>query len=140
MEDVSKIRALMIYYDHWGKEELRSRKTAYGIHKTLSLLQERFQTQDRTLMEGLRRMFHYLGQEDMIFLWSEFVDIFFQREGFAMLLDYEYYATEDGRMDAWKNRLCNSLHLEEEERILFLYNELSPQEVLSVDAIVAWLS
>lgn len=139
MDDASKIKVLMIYYDHWGKEELQARKTANGIHKTLSLLQMRFQTQDHTLIEDLQKMFHSMEYSDRVFFWTEFVNIFFQMKSFD-IFDNGYYATEDGRMDTWKNRLCNSLLLEEEESILFLYNELSPQDVLSVDAIVALLS
>lgn len=130
----------MVYYDHWGKDELRSRKTVYGINKTLSILAGQFQTQDRTLEIGLGQRLECIRSfQDTYLLWVDLVDIFLACSAYDLLLDPEYYTTEDGRLDAWKNRLCKSLRLEDEEKILFLYNELSPHEILSVDAVVSLL-
>lgn len=141
MEDALKIKVLMIYYDHWGKEEIKARKTVDGVNKTIMMLQSRFQTRDDTLLyASLQKMFHYLFHDhsfrEIYVVWVDFAEIFLQSFAFEMLLDHDYYS-DHGRMDARKNRLCGSLHLEDEESILLLYNELSPQEVMSVDAIVA---
>lgn len=138
MEDTRKIRALMVYYDHWGKEELRARKTAHGVNKTLSLLRERFQTKDRSLLEGLRRMFHYLGQDDMVFLWTDFVDIFFEREGcFEPLSPDDPYEEEEMLFDR-KILLETHLNLHNEDTSDMIYdNGFGYKEVLSVDAIIA---
>lgn len=140
MDDTWKIQALMVYYEHWGKKELQSRKTAHGVNKTISLLAEQFQTHGRTLKVGLEQRLECMRSFQEIYLfWVDLVDIFIAYSAFDLLLDHEYYTTEDGRMDAWKNRLCKSLRLEEDEIIRFLYNELSPHEILSVDAVVALL-
>lgn len=140
MEDASKIKVLMIYYDHWGKEELRARKTAYGINKTLSLLRERFQTQDRTLIEGLRRMFHYLGHEDMVFLWTDFVDIFFQREGLLDPLSLDDPYEEEELLFDRKILLENHLNIHNEDTSDMIYDDgFGYEDVMSVDAIVALL-
>lgn len=141
MDDTLKIKVLMIYYEHWGKEEIKARKTVWGINKTLGTLKSRFQTRnDKVLHICLQKMFHYLFHDrsfrEIYVVWIDFTEIFLQSFAFEMLLDHDYYS-EEGRMDARKNRLCGSLRLEEEESILILYNELSPHEVMSVDAIVA---
>ena len=60
MDDFLKIKVLMIYYDHWGKEEIKARKIAGGMRKTISSLTEHFQTDDDTLNDALKRMFHDL--------------------------------------------------------------------------------
>ena len=142
MEDALKIKTLMIYYDHWGKDEIKARKTVSGVNKTISMLQSRFQIRrDNTMLyASLQKMFHYLFLDhsfrEIYVVWIDLAEIFLQSFAFEMLLDHDYYS-DQGRMDARKNRLCGSLHLEDEESILLLYNELSPQEVMSVDAIVA---
>jgi len=141
MDDFLKIKVLMIYYDHWGKDEIRARKADYGVKKTMEILQTRFHAQQNTrLHTTLERMFHYLihdhAFQEIYIVWIDFTEVFLQSFAFEMLLDYDYY-TEIGRMDAWKNRLCGSLRLKDEESILLLYNELRPHEILSVDAIVA---
>lgn len=100
----------------------------------------KFQTHGRTLKVGLEQRLECMRSFQEIYLfWVDLVDIFIAYSAFDLLLDHEYYTTEDGRMDAWKNRLCKSLRLEEDEIIRFLYNELSPHEILSVDAVVALL-
>ena len=142
MEDALKIKTLMIYYDHWGKDEIRARKTVSGVNKTISMLQSRFQIRhDNTVLyTSLEKMFHYLFHDhsfpEIYVMWIDFTEIFLQSFAFEMLMDHDYYS-DQGRMDAKKNQLCGSLHLEEEESILLLYNEMSPQEIMSMDAIVA---
>lgn len=141
MDDTLKIKVLMVYYEHWGKEEIKARKTAYGADQTLTTLKSRFQTRnDQILSVCLQKMFHYLFHDhsfqELYVVWIDFTEIFLQSFAFEMLLDHNYYS-EEGRLDARKNRLCDSLRLEGEESILLLYNELSPQEIMSVDAIVA---
>ena len=141
MDDTLKIKVLMIYYEHWGKEEIRLRKTICGINKTLQTLKSRFQTRnDKVLYTCLQKMFHYMFDDssfqEIFVVWIDFTEIFLQSFAFEMLLDYDYY-NEEGRIDARKNRLCDSLRLDQEESIVLLYNELSQIDIMSVDAIVA---
>lgn len=140
MDDASKIKILMIYYDHWGKEELQARKTAHGVRETLSLLRGRFETKDHTLKDGLLRMFRYLEYEDMVFLWSDFADIFLQREGcFDPLSSDEPYEEDEILFDR-KVLLETHLNLHNEDTSDLIYDdEFGYEDVLSVDAIVALL-
>lgn len=42
MDDDTKIKALMVYFRHWGVDEARARKNIHGIRKTETILQENF--------------------------------------------------------------------------------------------------
>lgn len=128
MDDATKVRVLNIYYDHWGIEELRVRKAVYGIDKTISLLMDWYPYPARY---NPHSSFHRIYVH-----WVDLSDLFLSHLAFDVWMDHEYYRGE-GRLDAWKNRLCKNLRLEKEEPVRFLYNELGPREVLSVDAIVA---
>lgn len=142
MDDPLKIKVLMIYYDHWGKEELKARKVVHGINKTLSALTERFQSEDRTLNDGLRRMFNYLCNEDMVFLWTDFVDIFLQDMGgcFETLSSSDHPYDEDEMMFDRKILLEDHLNIINDETADIIYdNDFGYRETLSVDAIVALL-
>ena len=143
MEDVVKVQVLMIYYDHWGRQELRARKIAHGMDKTLLLLEQHFQTRERTLIDGLKRMFQYLSQEDIVFLWTDFVEIFLQDMGGCfdtISLDEPYGADEDEVLFDRKVILEENLNITNSETVDMIYdNEFGYRNVLSVDAIVALL-
>lgn len=143
MDDSLKIKVLMIYYDHWGKEEIKARKIVHGINKTLFSLKKRFQFQseNRTLNDGLKRMFNYLCNEDMVFLWTDFVDIFLQDMGgcFETLLSNDPYDEEEMLFDR-KIMLEDHLNIINDETADIIYdNDFGYRETLSVDAIVALL-
>ena len=141
MDDSLKIKVLMIYYDHWGKEEIKARKVVHGMNKTLSLLMERFQSEDRTLNDGLKRMFNYLCNEDIVFLWTDFVDIFLQDVGgcFDALCPDDPYDDDEMLFDR-KIMLEDHLNITNDETADIIYdNDFGYQEALSVDAIVALL-
>ena len=42
MNDNLKIKVLMIYYHHWGKEQTRARKVIHGIQKTNQVIRYHF--------------------------------------------------------------------------------------------------
>ena len=141
MEDVLKIKVLMIYYDHWGKDEIQARKVVHGLEKTCSLLSQHFQTKDRTTEDALKRMFHYLCNEDVVFLWTDFVDIFLQDLGgcFESLSMDDPYDEEEMLFDR-KIMLEDHLQIVNDETADLLYDDdFGYREALSVDAIVALL-
>lgn len=139
MDDLLKIRVLMIYYDHWGKDELKARQTVYGLNKTLHLLEERFHTKEYTMMESLKRMFSYLS-EDRSFVCSEFIDIFLQDYGGCFENFLENFYDEDELLFDRKIILEENLNISSEESGYLLYDsDFDYQNVLSVDAIVALL-
>lgn len=141
MNDLLKIKVLMIYYDHWGKDEIKARKTAHGINKTLSFLTERFQTEDRTVYDGLKRMFNYLCNEDLLFLWTDFIEIFLQDLGgsFESLYTDDPYDDDEMLFDR-KIMLENHLNILNDDTADIIYdNDFGYREALSVDAIVALL-
>ena len=53
MEDTLKIRVLMIYYEHWGKEQARIRKNRDGLQKFHELVQSKFRNRRNTAWEIL---------------------------------------------------------------------------------------
>lgn len=42
MNDETKIRALMVYFRHWGSEQARMRRAADGIRKTTTIIRRDF--------------------------------------------------------------------------------------------------
>jgi hypothetical protein len=141
MDDILKIKVLMIYYDHWGKEEITARKIVCGLNKTIGLLKIRFQTEENTIENGLKKMFYYLCNEEVHFLWTEFVEIFLQDLGgcFEPLLEDDFYEEEEMLFDR-KILLEDNLNLSNEDTADLIYaNDFSYENVLSVDAIVALL-
>lgn len=139
MDDTLKIRVLMIYYHHWGKDEINARKTVSGLNQTIRFLQDRFQTEEYSMMEGLKRMFSYLS-EDRSFVCSEFVDLFLQDVGgcFDSFLTYDDFYDEEELLFDKKVLLEENLSILSEDAGYLLYDpEFSHHNVLSVDAIVA---
>lgn len=77
MDDSTKIKALMIYCQHWGKEQTRLHKAIQGIQKTNEIIQHHFQgkltTMDMTKMSFwdylsnsfLPNMRHYEPYDDL---------------------------------------------------------------------------
>jgi hypothetical protein len=141
MDDFLKIKVLMIYYDHWGRDEIRARKVVHGMNQTLCSLTERFQSEDRTVKDGLVRMFNYLCNEDIFFLWTDFVDIFLQNLGgcFESIGVYDPYDDDEMLFDR-KFILEDHLNIRNDTTADLIYdNDFGHREILSVDAIVALL-
>lgn len=76
MNDDTKIQVLMIYFRHWGNDEIRIRKSTQGIQKTDAIFHECFHnlhTMDMSkhsfwvsLVESLLPgMNHYLPYDDL---------------------------------------------------------------------------
>lgn len=79
MNDELKIQALMIYFHHWGKEQTQIRKTIHGIHKTVSLLKQNFNTLENMVTMDMQQssfwthmieallpsMIHYIPYDDL---------------------------------------------------------------------------
>lgn len=139
MDDATKLQVLKIYYLHWGIEELHARKTIHGIRLTMKLLQDRFQTDEYSMKDGLRRMFYYLCNEDLSFLWSEFVEILLQDHCVEPLDPNDLYDEEEMLFDR-KIQLEDTLKITNEDTAELIYeNDFTYNHLLSVDAIVALL-
>lgn len=142
MDDSIKIKVLMIYYDHWGKKEIRARKAVDGLNRTMFLLSERFHTDDDTeytLDTGLIRLFHYMSDDELPYLWTEFVDIFLADCGgcFEPVLVGDPYDEEEMLFDR-KIMLEDHLNITNDETSDIIYdNDFGYEDALSVDAIVA---
>lgn len=63
MNDELKIQALMIYFSHWGKEELRIQKNLYGARLFQHLIQTDYTNRDENALEVLtdtdKSSFHF---------------------------------------------------------------------------------
>ena len=131
-----KIKALMIYYDHWGKDEIRARKTVYGIKKTMRSLDEWFPTEEEeTLKCRLKKMFEY-NDTDVVFWWNEFAEVFL---GEAMCFENdEFFVDPDELLFDRKVMLEDKLNILNEDTADMIYdNDFGYKNVMSVDAIVA---
>ena len=152
MDDAMKLKVLMIYYDHWGKDEIKARKISYGIKETMDILKARYEItyideedgedeEDKISLETrLRRYFYYLCNEDLHYLWTEFAEIFLSDCGGCIepsnSLD-DYYDNEDLLIDR-KLMLEDNLNILNEETADIIYdNDFGYEQALSVDAIVA---
>ena len=60
MDDYTKIQALLIYCQHWGKEQARIRKATKGIQKTNEILQYHFQGKLRMMDMSKLSFWKYL--------------------------------------------------------------------------------
>lgn len=139
MNDTIKISVLMIYYDHWGKDEINARKIVYGVNRTMDLLEKNFHTEEHSMLDGLKRMFSYLS-EDSSYLWSEFVNIFLHDYGGCVDSFQDELYDEDELLFDRKIRLDDHLNQSSEDTGYLIYDqEFGYQNVLSVDAIIALL-
>lgn len=139
MDDASKIAVLMIYYQHWGKDEIRARKTLYGMKQTLKILGDDMITGDKTLEYELKRRFAFLFEnEDTYYMWTEIVDILLQDFGgcFETIWKDGLYNEEDMLLD---RKILLEDNLGDVPPIDLIYDDddFGYKEILSVDAIVA---
>lgn len=135
LSDTDKINVLMIYYQHWGKEEINARKTVQGLNMTIKALEKLRTNKEETLRNEIIRYFNYIGDDDLNFMWSEFAELFLQDEVSPFYMDDDGYDEDDlifDRRCALEDRLL--VHNEETADMIF---ELNYQEILSVDAIIA---
>lgn len=138
MDDNTKIRALMVYFRHWGKSEAQACKTVHGMNKTMMLLREEF-LKDATmtkLEDELKRMHNYMfDNEDTYYLWLELADILLQDCGgcFETIMMDGLYDEEEMLLD---RKMVLENNLGNECDILYDY-DFGYKDVLSVDAIVA---
>lgn len=132
-----KIKALMIYYDHWGKDEIRARKAVHGLQKTMRSIEEWFPTEkEETLQCRLKKMFEY-NDSDVMFWWNEFAEVFL---GEAMCFDNDdgFFEDPDELLFDKKVMLEDKLNILNEETADLIYdNDFEYKNILSVDAIVA---
>lgn len=140
MNDADKIRALMIYCQHWGREEARARRAAGGIRETMRLMRI-FCGDDEedkaSLDEKLRRVFDCVGASS--YLWAECADVLLHDCGgcFPPPDDNDYDDDEELLFDR-KFLLEENLAPRSEDASYMIYDEdFRYEDVLSVDAIVA---
>lgn len=128
---------LMIYYNHWGKDEIRARKAVFGLKKTMRSLEEWFpvEQEEETLLSMLRKIFEY--DMDVVDRWDEFAQVFL---GEAMYFDneHDFLDDPDELLFDRKVMLEDKLNIFNEETADLIYeNDFEYKNVLSVDAIVA---
>lgn len=141
MDDCMKIKVLMIYYDHWGAQEIRARKAVDGINKTISLLKDRFQTEEHSLEHGMKRFFHYMCDDEAHFVCTEFVDIFLEDCGgcFEPIWTGDPYDYDEEEMIFDRKILLEDhLNIVNDETADIIYDQdFGHDDALSVEAIVA---
>lgn len=131
-----KIKVLMIYYDHWGKEEIRARKALIGLQKTEKQLDEWFPMEgDEPLVDRLKQIF--LFDMDLVERWKEFAEVFLG-EVMSFLHEDDFLEDEEDILFEKKIMLEDRLYIFNEETSDLIYDEgFQYENILSVDAIVA---
>lgn len=132
MDDARKIAALMIYYQHWGKEEIRARRAAHGWDRTRRLLDEHLWEGGETLLERTRR---FVSAHSVSNIWVELMDVLLGGECIGW---GEEYAEEEDLLFDRKTLLEENLGFLGDISVGVLYDDgFQWGDVLSVDAIVA---
>ena len=141
MEDADKIKALMIYSQHWGKEEARARRVSDGIHETIRLLKVFCVDDDDVLADKLRQLLEHIGISR--YLWVECADVLLNECGgcFPSSEGYNedgFFYDDEELLFHRKIALEDNLNAHNEDTACMIYDEtFSYDDVLSVDAIVA---
>lgn len=130
MNDNTKISVLMIYYQHWGVDEIKARKVVHGAQQTITLLAKKMKNYDD--------MFFY---PSIYFGWSEMANALLHNCGGCIdsMPEYDDYDENEMLFDR-KVMLGNHLHITNYKTSDILYGDgFGYQETLSVDAIIALL-
>jgi hypothetical protein len=122
MDDRTKIAVLMIYYQHWGKEEIHLRKVAHGIQETEKVFRHHF--------HDLPNFLQWIGNPGPDF-WTYLVD--------ALLPGMNHYTPYD---DLGEFRiLCRRVRFADDlGTSFFRIGNASDDHMRRVDAIVAFPS
>lgn len=131
-----KIKVLMIYYDHWGKDEIRARKALNGLQKTIRQLEEWFPMEEEELLvKRLKRIFLY--DMDLLDRWKEFTEVLLG-EALSFVHEDDFLEDEDDILFERKVMFEDRLNIFNEETSDLIYDDgFQYENILSVDAIVA---
>lgn len=141
MDEQTKIRVLMIYYNHWGKDEIRLRKTIDGLNKTISILKNEYASyNDLTLSDALGSLFYQYSDVHISILYKDMIDV--------LLKDYggfyddernfgDYDEQDDLLFDRKYNFEENTGDLSQEGSSILYNDNFTHHHVLSVESIVA---
>lgn len=141
VEDADKIRALMIYYQHWGKEEARAQRAADGINETIRLLRVFCVEDDEVLADKLRHLLTHIGISR--YLWVECADVLLNQCGGCFpssdgLDEDGFFYDDEELLFHRKIVLEDNLNAHNEDTASMIYDDaFSYDDVLSVDAILA---
>lgn len=136
MDDDVKIKVLMIYFRHWGVEEARQRRQRDGVHSLMRQIHGIFFRVEKSV-NGVGMRFHFLIQEvALLEEWVRLTPDFFPNMIDKFLSPIGGYPFQRStRAFSREQKLARRLGLP----IWMLYRmELSEQDLLSVDSIVAW--
>lgn len=70
MNDETKIKVLMIYYEHWGNEQNQLRKTIHGFNQ----LQEYIIEYTMSSLDTARENYELIDDEDEVDAFSEYIE------------------------------------------------------------------
>lgn len=132
MNDELKIRALMIYYDHWGKEEIRHTRDQKAFIKTMDKIKELFavfEDDNFDFLTEIRYMtwFNYEPDEKINFINRIVECLLSEIGGSASIMSIPMPMTMTSKLAKHLN-----INIFDVFRV-----ELSKEEIRQVDAIVA---
>jgi len=125
MDDTLKIKALMIYYDHWGKEESRIHKTIEGAKKFKEQIylkySNRYESHIEVLMDSDKSSFKF---------WYSMVDCLLPGMD-HWVMDYRDYITKPLHAKIRFAEMIGTIFYD------VLRADLSNDQMKNVNAIVA---
>ena len=141
MDDQQKIKAIMVYYNHWGRDEINARKILHGLRLTTSLLVKEYVHSGMSLYESLTSLFYNYSEEHVSNLCKDLIDLLLRDCGEFYNDDWmisdEIYSMDDHLFDRKCLFESNSGDLGKESSRFFYSDNFDYRNVLSVESIVA---
>lgn len=142
MDDQTKIQVLMIYYEHWGKYEIRARKAAKGSKLTMDIFNKEYlYSESASLSDSIHILLDRYSGLHMTDLYKDLVsDLLKDCGGFYdddWHLDDTRYSNEDLLFDKKYRFESNSGALSGECSEILYDDQFTEEHIASVEAIVA---
>lgn len=138
MDDEIKIQILMIYYNHWGKYEINSRKVVSGIKKTMNFLNKEFVYNDLSLQQSLKSLFYNYSDDHISSVYKLLIELLLEDYGGYYDDDWNYeLENEDDLLFDKKYLLEQNIgDLSSESSDILYSDDFNASHRLSVEAIV----
>jgi hypothetical protein len=145
MDDATKIQVLMIYYQHWGKDEIKAQQDQNGLQRTMDKIYHLFRSKNPSsasfhlveevqfqtaLIKEIRQMSFHVHMDPTIYLLNQLSDTLLSSMGGCRDLRPLYKTS-------YYTKLAKMLNMKSVFSIVCM--DMSEQEMLSVNAIVALL-
>lgn len=134
MNDNTKIQALLVYFHHWGKDEIKATQDRKALHKTMDKIKTLFIDEDLDFGQD----FNFLTEVRMMRFWVQYGHYgtmnFMSRMANVLLSNMGGCVGFDGLPKSRYYQFASSLNISVMDVIRL---GMTDEEMLSVSAIVA---